>query len=125
MAVKVNTIDLDTIRQHYVCANCWGNLFPTFQGDRSATGAHIYQLACHTPECPCRGFVSKHHVEATETQAVDERYKLWHALKTVLPWVRERGPEKKWDGQWDADKETYISNTPKLTLAEMNALIGF
>ena len=126
MAVRVDAIDQERVCRGYVCANCWGTLFQVFSGESTNSGSHIYQITCQTPGCPCRGFVSKLHVEATEFLAIQERYQLWRDLKTALPWVRERGPEQKWDGKWDAEKETVvISNTSELTLAELNAQLGF
>lgn len=123
MAVNVDAIHQDRVCRGYVCANCWGNLYPEFSGECTPTGAHIYHITCQTPGCPCRGFVSKYHVEATEFQAVQERYELWHDLKDVLPWVRQRGPSQRDESRWDPDTET--NSTRDFNLAELNAQLGF
>jgi hypothetical protein len=113
MAVRVDFIFQNHLIRHYVCANCWGRLHKERTEDRVQSGEWIYELVtCDTEGCPCNGFVSKSHVERAEVLARLERQKVWHDLKDLpdetLAWVREKGPDKRYEGRWDPEKEIPI-----------------
>ena len=109
MAVKVDRIHQDNLIRNYVCANCWGDLHKDRTEERVRNGEWVFEtLDCETEGCPCHGFVSRHYIEKSEVIARMERYDTWRDLKEILPWVRERGPEQRYEGRWDPEKETLI-----------------
>ena len=124
MAVKVDFNHQDNIIRHYVCANCWGELSKRFTGERTTTGAFIFDIDCETEGCPCHGFVSRHFIEKAEVIARMERYDAWRDLKDILGWVREKGPYQETEGRWNPETETTIPKQHRKN-SEILSELGF
>lgn len=125
MSPRLNPVLHRGVLSHYVCANCWGDLHQQPTGEHGPTGSHVYTIACITPGCPCEGYVSKHHIEYTEALARMERYQVWQALKSVLPWVSQRGPDKRYEDLWDPNSERAIPTRPARSNDQLLQELGY
>jgi hypothetical protein len=108
MAVRVPTPHDQGIVWHYLCANCWGDLYSRYVDEKDASGFHLKEINCTTDGCPCRGFVSKQFVENFEAIARIERRKAYDDLKDILPWVRQLGPERNPTYPWDPETQSFL-----------------
>ena len=116
MPVRVPSPFDEGVTRHFVCANCWGDLYSRWADGRDDTGRYMTEVKCSTPGCPCHGFVSKNFIERLETIARIERYTAYDDLREILPWVRQLGPTPDVGYPWDPETETYAIPVRKSTV---------
>jgi len=81
MAVKMSSHKAVRTVAAYVCANCWGKLKYEPIEDWKAI------VSCKTEGCPCKGFVSKYHIDHAERQGKHEKLKAERDLRGRVPWL--------------------------------------
>jgi len=81
MSVKTSVHKAAVAKAKYRCANCWEPLFY----EPIENGMAI--VSCKTEGCPCKGFVSKYHIDHAERQGKHEKLKAERDLRGRVPWL--------------------------------------